>query len=136
MLSELAIGFEVKMKLVENLPEIVEQMVKPMEQIDSIRIVDMAGLGGATDGANGDAHAGAGNLADNAINAALRYRTHAPVLDRLLAEVGLNGGGEGLGGLLEAATGLAAAEGGDETKALPRDPSAASKPATEGKGGV
>ena len=45
-------------------------------------------------------------------------------------------GGEGLGGLLEAATGLAAAEGGDETKALPRDPSAASKPATEGKGGV
>ncbi|MEO1224792.1 MAG: flotillin domain-containing protein [Pseudomonadota bacterium] len=136
VLSELAIGFEVKMKLVENLPEIVEQMVKPMEQIDSIRIVDMAGLGGGADGANGEAHAGAGNLADNAINAALRYRTHAPVLDRLLAEVGLNGDGEGLGGLLDAATGLAAAKGGGETKALPSDTSTATKSASEGKGGV
>lgn len=118
-LSELAIGFEVKMKLVDSLPEIVEQMVKPMEQIDSIRIVDMGGLGGGTDGANGEAHAGSGNLADNAINAALRYRTHAPVLDRLLAEVGLNGGGEGLGSLLEAATGLASSDSVADTTALP-----------------
>ncbi|MEM7445470.1 MAG: flotillin domain-containing protein [Pseudomonadota bacterium] len=128
VLSEMAIGFEVKMKLVENLPEIVEQMVKPMEQIDSIRIVDMGGMGSATDGANGEAHVGNGNLADNAINAALRYRTHAPVLDRLLAEVGLNGGGDGLGSLLEAATDLAAPEAAPAKTALPKGKSAAPTP--------
>ena len=68
-------------------------------------------------GANGHAAPGDGNLADHAVNAALRYRAQAPLLDSLLKEVGLTGGD--LNGLTQA---LHAA--GPEA-----DPAAAAEPA-------
>ena len=66
-----------------------------MEAIDSIKIVQVDGLtnggrSGGGSGANG-AQGGSGNLAGDAVNAALAYRAQAPVLDGLMKELGLDG---------------------------------------------
>ncbi len=45
---------------------------------------------GAAVGTNGSGSAnGGGNLADQVVASALRYRTHAPLVDSLLKEIGL-----------------------------------------------
>ncbi|MBY0422658.1 MAG: hypothetical protein K2Q06_10165, partial [Parvularculaceae bacterium] len=56
------------------------------------------GFGGSV--ANGVDHGGAG-LADQAVSAALRYRSQAPLIDSLMKELGLSGGD--LNGLAQAA---------------------------------
>lgn len=88
------ITMQVKMELLKQMPEIVRESVKPMEQIDGIKIIQVDGLnGGATGHVNGEAANGAnGSLADQLVNSALRYRGQAPLVDSLLAEIGLNGG--------------------------------------------
>jgi flotillin len=68
-----------------------------MEAIDRISIVDARGLHG--DGAAADATGGGqANLADAAVAAAMRYRVGGPLIDGLMAELGMNGGS--LGGML------------------------------------
>ena len=48
-------------------------------------------MGGNGNGnGNGAAPAGGGNLADQIVNSALRYRAQAPLLDSLLSELGLD----------------------------------------------
>jgi len=88
-------------RLVENLPEIIRESVKPMENIDEIKIMHVEGLPGlsssvsnSVDGPkDGDVHGGSssGNLADQVVNSALRYRSQAPFVDTLLGEIGMNG---------------------------------------------
>ncbi|MEW8692702.1 MAG: flotillin domain-containing protein [Candidatus Thiodiazotropha endolucinida] len=85
------------MELMRKLPDIIRESVKPMEQIDGIKIFQLEGLnGGASNGGppHGDSGSGNGNdnLADQVINSALRYRSQAPLIDSLLDEVSLNGG--------------------------------------------
>jgi flotillin len=55
--SEALIRMKLEQYRLDRLPEIVSQMMKPAEKIDSIRIHQISGLGGApgTAGANGDA---------------------------------------------------------------------------------
>ncbi len=90
-LSAEQIAMQIKQVLIETLPKIIEQSVKPMEQIDGIKILQVDGLG-AGGGAMGSADAPAnGNVADQAVNAALRYRSQAPLLDSLMAELGIDG---------------------------------------------
>ena len=108
LLSSDQIGLQTKLALLKVLPEVIRESAKPMEAIDSIKIVQVDGLthggrsGGGT-GANG-AGGGSGNLAGDAVNAALAYRAQAPVLDGLMKELGLDG--SSLGALVEgAATG-------------------------------
>lgn len=83
-----------RMRLIEKLEGIIRESVKPMEQIDSIRILQVDGLG-AGGGGRGDGDGsggGRGSLADNVVNSALRYRAQAPMIDSLLREIGLQGG--------------------------------------------
>ena len=93
LLSSDQISLQTKMALLKVLPEVVREAAKPMEAIDSIKIIQVDGIsqtggGAAASGANGDG----GNLASNAVSAALAYRAQAPVIDSLMKELGFDGG--------------------------------------------
>ncbi|MFT3989604.1 flotillin family protein [Aestuariivirga sp.] len=86
-------------RLMENLPAIIRESVKPMEKISEIKIVQVEGLAGVTAGGNGGGGGGTpgntvppdGNLAEQVVSSALRYRTHAPFVDMMLGEIGMSG---------------------------------------------
>jgi len=104
-LSNAQISLQEKLALIQGLPRIIEEAVKPMENIDSIRIMQVDGLNTGAAGAqlsDGAAPASSGNLAEQAVGAALKYRAYAPVVDQLIKEVGLSG--DGLSGLVKAPT--------------------------------
>ncbi len=89
LLSESQVAMQIKLALIEHLPRIIAESVKPMEKIEGIKIFQIEGLGGGTSGAAG---AGAdGNLAEQVVNSALRYKAQAPLVDSLLKEIGLGG---------------------------------------------
>ncbi|WP_055049158.1 flotillin family protein [Devosia sp. A16] len=92
-LSPEQIAMNIRMALIQALPSIIAESVKPMENIDGIKILHVDGLAGGGSNGNGgmNGHAG-GGIADQAVDAALRYRSQAPLIDALLAELGLKGG--------------------------------------------
>jgi hypothetical protein len=73
-------------RLLERIEGIVRESVKPMEKIEGIRILHVDGLGGS----GGDA--ARRNTTDEVIDSALRYRVQAPLIDSILAEIGMEGG--------------------------------------------
>jgi len=109
ILSNDQISLQTKLALLKVLPEVIRESAKPMEAIDSIKIVQVDGLtnGGRTandgNGSGGGAGGGgsSGNLASDAVSAALAYRAQAPVLDGLMKELGLDG--SSLSGLVKGA---------------------------------
>ncbi len=104
ILSMDQISLQTKLALLKVLPEVIKESAKPMEAIDSIKIVQVDGLtNGSGNGSGGGAGAtgGNGNLASDAVSAALAYRAQAPVLDGLMKELGLDG--SSLGTLVAAA---------------------------------
>ena len=96
LLSSDQVTLATKLALLKILPEVIREAAKPMEAIDSIRIVQVDGLtgqgGGAGGASGGDAPDGDRNLANSAVAAALRYRAQAPVIDGLMKELGFDGG--------------------------------------------
>ena len=75
-------------KLLDRIEGIVRESVKPMEKIEGIRILQVDGLnGGGNSGGNGGRSA-----TDEVIDSALRYRVQAPLIDSLLADIGVEGG--------------------------------------------
>ena len=88
-----------RLKLAEKIEAIIRESVKPMANIGDIKIVDVNGLPGfsGTSGSGGNGGEGitaggsgrSGNLADNVVSSALRYRAHQPFLDSLLKEIGM-----------------------------------------------
>lgn len=91
-------------RLVESLPSIIRESVKPMEQIESIRILQVDGLPGFSTGPGGSVVVNgpdgtpeidgstprAANLSESVVNSALRYRAQAPFVDTLLSEIGMS----------------------------------------------
>ena len=94
-LSPEQIAMQIKMRLIEQLPEIIEQSVRPMEKIDSIKIMQLDGFsqqGGSMSGGSSDAGPSDGTLPDQLVNSALKYKAQAPIVDALLDELGLKSG--------------------------------------------
>ena len=94
LLSSDQISLQMKLALLKVLPEVVRESVRPIEAIDSIKIVQVDGLtqrGAASSAGDGGGGAGRGNLANDAVAAALAYRAQAPVIDGLMKELGLDG---------------------------------------------
>ena len=94
-----------RLKLAEKIEGIIREWVRPMQNIDSIKVVDVNGLPGFSQGgeggkggsANGNTDSSSydskkGSLADNVVNSALRYRAQQPFLDSLLKEIGMSPG--------------------------------------------
>jgi uncharacterized membrane protein YqiK len=91
-LRDAQIQLQIKLALIDNLPRIISESVKPMEAVDSIKIVQVDGLR-TSGGDGGEAPvSGGGNLAEQAANAMLRYRAQQPLIDSLLSEIGIKGG--------------------------------------------
>jgi len=78
--------------LLEALPGIIRESARPMENIDRISVIDARGLQGATGGSDGSDGQPSGSLADSAVSAAMRYRVGAPLIDSVMAEIGMKGG--------------------------------------------
>jgi uncharacterized membrane protein YqiK len=74
-------------KLLDRIEGIVRESVKPMEKIEGIRILQVDGLNGGGGGNNGGRSA-----TDEVIDSALRYRVQAPLIDSILADIGVEGG--------------------------------------------
>jgi len=100
-LSPEQIAMNIRMALIEALPSIIAESVKPMENIEGIKILHVDGLSGGGSGGHAMNGHGGGGIADQAVDAALRYRSQAPLIDALLAELGLKGGS--LNGLVSSA---------------------------------
>lgn len=80
--------------LVKTLPQIIRETVKPMENIESIKILQVDGLPGLnspseTGGAVGGSGGGGGNVSDQVVNSAMKYRTQVAFVDGLMEEIGL-----------------------------------------------
>jgi inner membrane protein yqiK len=93
VLSVEQVEMQVRLALLKHLPDIIRESVRPMENIDDIKILQVNGLGGfgaATSAEQGEV-ASQASLSDQLVNSALRYRGQAPLVDNLLKELGLNG---------------------------------------------
>ena len=74
------IAADIKKYIIEYMPEILRESVKPMEKIDSIKIVQADGLWGDRGTASGT---------DGIFDSALRFKAKAPLIDSLLRDLGL-----------------------------------------------
>ncbi len=83
--------------LVKNLPSIIRETVKPMENIESIKILQVDGVpginspsetgGGRGGGADGGGEGG--NMTDRVVSSAMKYRTQVAFVDGLMKDLGL-----------------------------------------------
>jgi uncharacterized membrane protein YqiK len=96
VLSMEARGSAARLRLIDKLDAIIREQVKPLENIEGIKILHVDGLGGGGggSGAGGD-FTGAGGFSDQVVNSALRYRAQAPLVDELLREIGIDTGKAG-----------------------------------------
>jgi uncharacterized membrane protein YqiK len=82
LLTSEQIKVEISKYLIDHLPEIISESAKPLEKIESIKIVQADGLWGPEGGTPGG-----GNIFDNA----LRFKAKVPFVDSLLRDLGLDG---------------------------------------------
>jgi uncharacterized membrane protein YqiK len=117
LLSDEQISMQVKEKIVQQLPDIIKESVRPIKNIDGIKIMQIDGMSNITGGAGSNTGGSSGSLADQVVDSALRYKAQAPMVENLLKEVGLSGVG-----IKDLTKGLQADMGFD-TPAKPSEPS-------------
>jgi uncharacterized membrane protein YqiK len=91
VLSLEARGSAARLRLIDKLEGIIRESVKPMERIESIKILHVDGLAGSNGSGGGSVDNG-GGFADQLVNSALRYRAQSPLVDEMLKEIGLDTG--------------------------------------------
>ena len=91
ILGQEIINFELRKILARISPQLVEASVKPMENIDSIKILQANGFGGVGGSGGGGASGGSGQGVPNQlVDAALNYRMQLPIVDKMLKELGID----------------------------------------------
>ncbi|MCA3216612.1 MAG: flotillin family protein [Betaproteobacteria bacterium] len=94
-LSAAQIDLTIRTELLRQLPSILEQTVKPMEKIDSIRVFQvtgMPGLGGDGSSISGRAGGDGATLPEQVVNSALRYQVAKPLIEAIMKDAGLANG--------------------------------------------
>ncbi len=86
---------DLRMELARNLDSIIREAVKPMENIDDIKIYELNGMPGFNSNSSNSDFVGpvsneGGGLPENIVNAAMRYRAQVPFIDNLLDEIGMS----------------------------------------------
>ena len=86
---------DLRMELARNLDSIIREAVKPMENIDDIKIYELNGMPGFNSNSGNSDFVGpssneGGGLPENIVNAAMRYRAQVPFIDNLLDEIGMS----------------------------------------------
>ncbi|MFG7353234.1 flotillin family protein [Shewanella oncorhynchi] len=94
VLSDEQIALQKSLAILKALPEIVAQAVKPLENIEGIKILQGYGAGHQF-AAGGEGASNQGGIAEQVTSAALNYRANAPVIDAMLRELGLVNGDSG-----------------------------------------
>ena len=91
MRSEAARRSAIYEHLVRTLPNIIRETVKPMEKIESIKILQVDGLPGLNSPSETAAGGGGGggSMSDRVVNSAMKYRTQVAFVDGLLKDLGL-----------------------------------------------
>jgi uncharacterized membrane protein YqiK len=97
-LSAAQIDLQVRTQLLQQLPAILAQAVKPMEQIDSIRIVQVNGMPGQG-GSDGGAGTSGATFPEQVMNSALQYQVAKPIVDAVMHDAGLSN--QGITGLAQ-----------------------------------
>ena len=96
LLAPEQVAMQIRIELLRQLPAIIRESVKPMEQIEGIKIIQLNGMPGGAGAGGGEGQvastAPSGNLADQVVTSALRYRGQAPLIDALMKEIGVDGG--------------------------------------------
>jgi uncharacterized membrane protein YqiK len=81
------IELQKSLAILKALPEIVANAVKPLENIEGIKILQGYGSNGVS--SEGTTVSNQGGIAEQVTSAALNYRANAPVVDAMLRELGL-----------------------------------------------
>ncbi|MBL8331098.1 MAG: flotillin family protein [Rubrivivax sp.] len=111
-LSAAQIDLQVRTLLLQQLPTILEQAVRPMEKIDSIRIFQVQGMPGSqAAGPDGVGAQSGATFPEQVMNSALQYQLAKPIVDAVMKDAGLSN--EGITGISKALSGmLKSPEGG------------------------
>lgn len=112
-LSAAQIDLQVRTLLLQQLPLILEQAVRPMEKIESIRIFQVNGMPGAGGGASQDGGsvgtASGATFPEQVMNSALQYQLAKPIVDAVMKDAGLSN--EGITGMAQTLSGMLKAPG-------------------------
>jgi hypothetical protein len=104
-MSAAIIDFDIAKERLRTIPQALSETVRPLEKIGDIRIIDLGGgLPGRIGIGNGIGNGPVGGPMDGLLGSLLAYRANAPVVDKLLAEAGFNGGSNPLEALVSAAS--------------------------------
>ena len=97
LLNQEIISFEIRKILAQVAPQIIEASVKPMEKIDSIKIISTNGFnvpgssnGQGSSNGNSSVSNGGGGMPNQLMESLLSYRMNSPLVDKLLNELGID----------------------------------------------
>ena len=89
VLSDEQIALQRSLAILASLPEIIKESVKPLENIEGIKILQGYGAGNSNGTGTAETAGQPGGIAEQVTTAALNYRANGPVVDAMLQELGL-----------------------------------------------